>query len=137
MMIPGGIIATVGLLLLYQSTYDAYATWAYAWALVAPGSVGVSLTTYGLLHRRWELLDAGLRTTAVGLGLFIGFGLFFENIIGIGDNGSTTTMRSLLPALAVAMGVIIVLLSLRPGPRGWGGQGQPPSDGQSGPPPAA
>ena len=82
--IPGGIITTVGLLLSYQEATGAYASWAYAWALVAPGSVGLTLTLYGLLHRRLDLLDAGLRTAAVGLGLFVGFGLFFENVVGLG-----------------------------------------------------
>ncbi len=116
MTIPGGIITTVGLILLYQSTYHAYASWAYAWALVAPGSVGVSLLAFGLLHRRLDLVDAGLRTAAVGLGLFVGFGLLFENAIGLRETGSTDAMRAAMPILAVALGVIIVLLSILPRP---------------------
>lgn len=112
--IPGGIITTVGLLLAYQETTGAYASWAYAWALVAPGSVGLTLTLYGLLHRRMDLLDAGLRTAAVGLGLFVGFGLFFENVIGLDDGGSTTAIRSVLPMLVVGLGVIIVIRNLLP-----------------------
>jgi len=62
------------LILAFQDSTGAYASWSYAWALVAPGSVGVSLFLYGLLHRRLDLLDAGLRTAAVGLGLFVGSG---------------------------------------------------------------
>jgi protein-S-isoprenylcysteine O-methyltransferase Ste14 len=112
--IPGGIITTVGLLLAYQEAAGAYASWAYAWALVAPGSVGLTLTLYGLLHRRMDLLDAGLRTAAVGLGLFVGFGLFFENVIGLDEGGSTTAIRSALPMLAVGLGVIIVIRNLLP-----------------------
>jgi hypothetical protein len=112
--IPGGIITTVGLLLSYQEATGAYASWAYAWALVAPGSVGLTLTLYGLLHRRLDLLDAGLRTAAVGLGLFVGFGLFFENVVGLDDGGSTTAIRSALPMLAVGLGVIIVIRNLLP-----------------------
>jgi hypothetical protein len=128
MTIPGGIIATIGLLLLYQSTYDAYASWAYAWALVAPGSVGVSLFAYGVLHRRLDLVDAGLRTAAVGLGLFVGFGLFFENVIGLEETGSSSAMRAALPVLAVAMGAIIVLLSILPRPKGRAEEGQAESE---------
>jgi len=112
--IPGGIITTVGLLLAYQEAAGAYASWAYAWALVAPGSVGLTLTLYGLLHRRMDLLDAGLRTAAVGLGLFVGFGLFFENVIGLDEGGSTTAIRSALPMLAVGLGVVIVIRNLLP-----------------------
>jgi hypothetical protein len=113
--IPGGIITTVGLILAAQAATDTYASWAYAWALVAPGSVGLTLTLYGLLHRRWDLLDAGLRTAAVGLGLFIGFGLFFENVVGIDESSRTTALRNAMPVLAVGLGVVIVIMNLLPG----------------------
>ena len=43
--IPGAIIATVGLILWFQSAYDAYATWVYAWALVAPTAPGVGTSS--------------------------------------------------------------------------------------------
>jgi hypothetical protein len=112
--IPGGIITTVGLVLAYQEATGAYATWAYAWALVAPGAVGLTLTLYGLLHRRTDLLDAGLRTAAVGLSLFVGFGLFFENVIGLDEGRSTSDLHSALPLLAIGLGVIIVIVNLLP-----------------------
>ncbi|MGA3031254.1 MAG: hypothetical protein ABSE58_11085 [Candidatus Limnocylindrales bacterium] len=112
--IPGGIILTVGLLLAFQDATDTYASWAYAWALVAPGSVGATLALYGLLHRRWDLLDSGLRTAAVGLGLFVGFGLFFENLIGIDNVHPNTVLRDALPLMAVGLGVLIVLWNLIP-----------------------
>ncbi len=140
--IPGGIIASVGLVLAFQAATDTYASWAYAWALVAPGSVGVSLFLYGLLHRRLDLLDAGLRSAAVGLGLFVGFGLFFENVIGLDDGARTTALRDAMPFLAVALGVIIVVLNVLPRPhRGsdrpaadsWNQGGSvPPSQGTPG-----
>lgn len=120
--IPGGILAAVGIILAFQDSTNAYASWAYAWALVAPGSVGVSLFLYGLLHRRFDLLDAGLRTAAVGLGLFVGFGLFFENLVGLDDGGSSTALRDAMPFLAVALGVIIVLLNVLPRPQIHGDQ---------------
>jgi hypothetical protein len=99
--IPGGIVTTVGLILALQNSTDTYASWAYAWALVAPGSVGVSLFLYGLLHRRLDLVDAGLRTGAVALG----------------NTGSTTAMRQAMPFLAVALGAVIVLINIMPRPR--------------------
>jgi hypothetical protein len=139
MAIPGGIIATVGLILAFQDSTGAYASWSYAWALVAPGSVGVSLFLYGLLHRRLDLLDAGLRTAAVGLGLFVGFGLFFENVIGIDESGSTTALRDAMPFLAVALGVIIVVLNILPRPHRGSGRAAPSDtwhDGGGSVPPA-
>ena len=129
--IPGGIIASVGLILAFQAATDTYASWAYAWALVAPGSVGVSLFLYGLLHRRLDLLDAGLRSAAVGLGLFVGFGLFFENVIGLDDGAKTTALRDAMPFLAVALGVIIVVLNVLPRPH-RGSDRVPPSQGTPG-----
>jgi hypothetical protein len=112
--IPGGIITTVGLILAAQAATDTYASWAYAWALVAPGSVGATLTLYGLLHRRWDLLDAGLRTAAVGIGLFIGFGLFFENIIGVDQGTQNSALHDALPVMAVGLGAVIVLMNMLP-----------------------
>jgi hypothetical protein len=116
MAIPGGIITTVGLILAFQESTDTYASWSYAWALVAPGSVGVSLFLYGLLHRRLDLLDAGLRAASVGLGLFVGFGLFFENVIAVDGGSRTTALRDAMPFLAMALGVIIVVLNVLPRP---------------------
>lgn len=132
MAIPGGIIATVGLILAFQDLTDTYASWSYAWALVAPGSVGVSLFLYGLLHRRADLLDSGMRTAAVGLGLFVGFGLFFENVIGIDEGSSTTALRDAMPFLAVVLGVIIVVLNVLPRPRRSGDRPAPSDTWQDG-----
>jgi len=142
--IPGGIITTVGLLLAYQESAHAYATWAYAWALVAPGSVGLTLTLYGLIHRRMDLVDSGLRTAAVGLGLFVGFGLFFENVIGLDDGQSASALQTALPILAVGLGVIIVIMNLIPrrtvrvSPEAWTQVQTPPQPPPTAaPPPAA
>jgi hypothetical protein len=134
--IPGGIVTAVGLVLAFQDATDTWASWAYAWALVAPGSVGVTLSLYGMLHRRLDLLDAGLRTAATGLGLFVGFGLFFENIIGIDAGHPSTVLRDALPIMAVALGVLIVLMNLlpRPGSRSAQPTSEDRSQGQPSPP---
>jgi len=112
--IPGGLLLSTGLLLAFQDATDTYDSWSYAWALVAPGSVGATLLLFGITHGRMDLIDAGLRTAAVGLGLFIGFGLFFENVVGLGETSHTSALRDAMPFLAVAMGVVIVLLNLIP-----------------------
>ena len=115
--IPGGIVTTVGLILAFQEATEAWASWAYMWALIAPGSVGVTLVLYGLLHRRMDLVDGGVRTAAVGFGLFIGFGLFFENVLGFDGGHSSTILHTGLPYLAVAIGVLIVIANLIPSGR--------------------
>jgi hypothetical protein len=112
--IPGGMVTTVGLILAFQSSTDTYASWAYAWALVAPGSVGAAMFLYGLLHRRPDLVDSGFRTGVVGLAVFVGFGFFFEDIVGLGE--PSNVVHDSLPFLVIALGAIIVLRSVLPLP---------------------
>jgi hypothetical protein len=99
--IAGSIVTTVGLVLAVQEATGLYATWAYAWALVAPGSVGV-----GMFLRR-----DGLRVAGVGLALFIGFALFFEGVIGLSGDGPPP-LEGLLPILLIGLGAILVVGSL-------------------------
>jgi hypothetical protein len=114
--IPGAIIATVGGVLWVQETYGLYSTWAYAWALVAPTSVGLAMLVYGLAQRDRELAADGLRTTFVGLVLFAAFGLFFEGVLGL--NGyAIANLDEALPYLALGLGVVLVVVSLFTGRR--------------------
>ena len=115
--IPGGIVTSVGLILAFQNATEAYASWAYCWALVAPGSIGVAILLFGLLHRRRDLVESGLQTTATGLGLFVAFGLLFENVMGIDDLQPDNPIRVALPFIAVALGAAIVVWNLLPRPR--------------------
>lgn len=112
--IPGAIITSVGLILAFQEATGAYASWVYAWALVAPGSVGVALVLWGALHRRGDFVESGLRSLVTGLGLFIGFGLLFENVLGLDDGRATTGLRDAMPLMAVGLGVAIVIWNLLP-----------------------
>src|SRR5215510_5494584 len=62
---PGALITTVGLILLYQSTFDRYQTWAYAWTLlVVAGGVGL------LIDAAWRNRPerAQLGRAAIGVG---------------------------------------------------------------------
>ena len=96
--IPGAILAMVGVVLWFQAAYNLYATWAYAWALVAPTGPGLGMLFYGLARGDRELARDGLRTTVTGLALFIGFALFFEGVLGL--SGQTfPDVRENLPYL--------------------------------------
>jgi hypothetical protein len=63
--IPGGIVTTLGLLLAYQNATGDWASWAYAWALVAPGGIGLGMylpgepqdRTLADVHRPADLHD--------------------------------------------------------------------------------
>ncbi len=114
--IPGAIIATVGCVLWVQETYGLYATWAYAWALVAPTGPGIGMLLHGLVHRDGSLAGDGLRTTLVGLGLFIGLGLFFEGVVGLSGQ-RIANLDEVLPYAAIGLGLVLVVLSLLGGGR--------------------
>jgi hypothetical protein len=109
--IPGTILAMVGLILYVQNTWDLYGTWAYAWALVAPTAPGLAMLVYGAVRRDGDLAREGLRVTLVGLGLFVGFALFFEGVIGISGH-RVEHLDQVLPYASIAFGVLLVVLSL-------------------------
>jgi hypothetical protein len=109
--IAGSIVTTVGCILAVQEATGLYATWSYAWALVAPGSVGLGLTVYGALTGQSKLVSAGLPTLGVGLALFLGFAIFFEGVIGLsGDR--VPALRDALPIALIALGGVLVVGSL-------------------------
>src|SRR5262245_30209752 len=99
LVIPGSIITTVGAILWVQDATGLWSTWAYAWALVAPTSVGAGMFLFGITHGDRELTANGLRTLLVGLALFFGFALFFEGVIGL-SGGRIPGTDLVLPLVA-------------------------------------
>ena len=108
--IPGGIVTMTGLVLAFQNATGAYETWAYAWALVAPGGVGVGLTLYGLLSGERDPLRAGIPVMLTGIGLFLGFGFFFEGVLGL--SGRRPFDETVFAIGLVVLGVVVVGLGL-------------------------
>ncbi len=108
--VPGGIISMVGVVLTFQSATGMWGTWAYAWALVAPGGVGVAFVLYGLLTGQRDVARGGLPILLTGIGLFIGFGLFFEGVLHL--SGANGLAEPLLAAALVALGVVVILFGL-------------------------
>jgi len=77
--IAGSIVTMIGLVLLFQKLYDAYQTWAYAWALVGPGGSGLGMLLYGTRSRDRKLARDGFWTVVTGLAIFaVGF-IFFSS----------------------------------------------------------
>jgi hypothetical protein len=114
--IPGAIVTMVGLILWVQEANGLYATWAYAWALVAPTAPGLGMLLYGIVQRDGELVRDGLRTTLVGLGLFLGFMLFFEGVIGL-SGSPIPNLDEVLPYALIGLGGLLVVLSFFGGGR--------------------
>ncbi|HJW22128.1 MAG TPA: hypothetical protein VJ506_06860, partial [Candidatus Limnocylindrales bacterium] len=103
-----GIVSMVGLVLSVQAATGLWATWAYAWALVAPGGVGLAMAVYGLATGQRDFVRLGLPILGVGLGLFLAFGLFFEAVIhlnGLQGRG----WESLLSLGLIAIGLIVIV----------------------------
>jgi hypothetical protein len=114
--IPGGIVTMTGLVLFTQAATGLWATWAYAWALVAPGGVGMALVFYGGFTRQRDLVAAGLPIVAVGLGLFLAFGLFFEAVVGL-NGPAVASLESVLAVGLVVLGLVVLLAgAVRRGP---------------------
>jgi hypothetical protein len=108
--IPGGIVSMAGVVLAVQAATGLYGTWAYAWALVAPGGVGVALVLYGLLTGQSDIARGGLPVLLTGLGLFVGFGLFFEGVLHM--SGRSANADLLFAGALVALGVTVLLYGL-------------------------
>lgn len=114
--IPGAIIAVVGGVLWAQEATGLYATWAYAWALVAPTAPGLAMLLLGVVQRDGELFRDGLRTTVTGIGLFLGFGLFFEGVVGISGH-RIENLDTVLPYAAIGLGALLIVVAFLDGGR--------------------
>ena len=116
--VAGTIVATVGLILLYQNTTGHWESWAYAWALVGPTAPGVGLVLAGIVHRNGEMVRNGTNMTGIGLALFAVGLVFFEGIIGISGERPEIVSNALVPGLLILIGVVVVGWSLFGGRRG-------------------
>jgi hypothetical protein len=79
--IPGSIVTTVGMLLMYTNNTGRWEIWAYAWTLIL-GSVGFGL----LLASRFGAADQGAGRVggwllAIGAAGFVLMGAVFEGLI--------------------------------------------------------
>jgi hypothetical protein len=104
----GSIVTATGLLLLYQDVANHYESWAYAWALIAPGSIGFGMLIYGIGTGRADLVRAGAITGAVGLGLFLAGVVFFEGIIGLSGWVFGSAAQAIVAIAVIALGVAVL-----------------------------
>ena len=123
----GGMVTAVGAVLAVQDATGTYASWAYAWALVAPGGVGVGLLLYGLLTGRGDAARGGLASLVTGIVLFLVGFLFFEGLLHIdGDRFSNLTSLT-VPIVIMGIGAAILVGAIVPGP--WRRRSWQPSSG--------
>jgi hypothetical protein len=113
----GSVVTMTGILLLYQNTFDHFQSWAYAWALVAPTSIGLGQIIYGSIKDREQMVVNGRRLATIGGVIFLVGAIFFELIIGISGFGlGRLGLGSYAWAiLLIGLGVFILLRTWWPG----------------------
>ena len=106
--IPGGILTMVGLVLAYQNSTGYWTSWAYAWALVAPGGVGLGLFLQGLRERNGNLIRQGRSLMFIAALIFmVGF-VFFESLLNISGINDHPLVKAALPALFIVIGILLL-----------------------------
>ncbi len=111
--IPGGIVTVLGLVLAYQSSTGDWPSWAYAWALVVPGGVGLGMYLQALHDRDQGSLRTGRTLMFIGLLIFIIGFVFFESILGISGRDYGIVGKAALPVLLIIIGVILLVRSIQ------------------------
>lgn len=110
-----GIVTMVGAILWVQSVTEWWASWAYAWALVAPTGPGLGMWLLGSIQDRpdrAELVSAGKNLVRVGLVIFVVAAVFLELIIGVSGHGLGSYG---LPLLLIGFGLFLLLRNMRDG----------------------
>ena len=111
--VPGGIVTMLGLVLAYQSSSGDWASWAFAWALVAPGGVGLGLYLQALRERDPAMLRRGRTLIFIAALIFmIGF-VVFESILGISGTDYGIFGKAALPGLLIVIGIILLVRSIQ------------------------
>lgn len=81
--IPAAMTTMLGALLFLQNLTGLWATWAYAWTLVVPTSIGLGLAFYGDLERKDRVARGGARVARIGLWMFTAGLIFFELLLNL------------------------------------------------------
>lgn len=105
----GSIVTMVGAILLFQNVTGWWATWAYAWALIAPTSIGLGLLVWGVVKGHPGKVKEGLNLAGIGLVIFFVAGAFFELVLGVSGFGLGSLA---LPFLLIGLGVLLLAVNL-------------------------
>ncbi len=89
-----------------------WASWAYAWALIAPTSIGVAQVIFGKQHNRDSIVKNGKGLIEVGLTLFLVFFVFFELILNISGKNLIPFGLPAFPVALIVLGVFVILRSV-------------------------
>jgi hypothetical protein len=112
LVIFGSIVAVTGIILFVQNVTGQWQSWAYAWALLFPGSVGLGQYLWGKRTGNTAAVRSAEKTLRIAVLLFIAFGIFFEVVLGIGGFRLGAAGRIVVPVLLIAAGAAIYVTSM-------------------------
>jgi len=110
--IPGSIIVTVGLILLFQNFFDYWEGWSYSWALIV-AAVGIGMVISGYWSGEEGMRARGWRVVRTGIILFLVFGAFFELVLGFSRGRPVAGI--VWPLALILVGAYLVVRRLLPG----------------------
>lgn len=113
--IIGAMTTATGLLLAYQSTFNHFESWAYAWALVSPGAIGVGLLIHAKRFGDQSQASLAIKLISTGAVLFAIGVVFFEVLINISgrSNFDGGINGYVFPAVLVGIGVVLLMARRR------------------------
>jgi hypothetical protein len=114
-IVPGMIVTTTGLVLALQNTFELWATWAYAWALIFPTAAGLGAALQGGVQGKPRMVESGLQTAMVGFGIFVVLGVFFEGALHISGFNLGPAGQVALPLVLIVIGVVLLATRGLPG----------------------
>ena len=107
--ILGSMMMALGLIFLLQQLFDMWASWAYAWALLAPTSIGVAQVIYGKRQNRASIVKNGKGLIEAGLTMFFIFFVFFELILNISSKNLVPAGLPAFPVALIVVGIFVIL----------------------------
>jgi hypothetical protein len=106
--VTGGQLTGVGLLLLFQNLTGLWQTWAYAWALIWPTTIGLALVARGSLSSDDRMVRTGSTNVVTGLVLFLVGFAFFEGILNISGSSLGVIGDFALPIVLIGAGLLVM-----------------------------
>ncbi len=108
---PGSLITTIGLLLLYQNFTGHWGSWSYGWTLII-AAIGLGLVIMGVWGGDARHRETGVKVLGVGAALFVVFGGVFE--MGAQWLGWRDSRQVLFPILLIMLGGYLLISRLWP-----------------------
>ncbi|HKA12426.1 MAG TPA: hypothetical protein VKI99_18335 [Candidatus Dormibacteraeota bacterium] len=116
--IPGAIVSVAGTVLMIQNLWNIFGTWTYAWALVAPGGMGLGMWLQGVVYGSAGLRATGAHTMGVGLVFFLAGLVFFERVLHVSGRPTGPlwifVLSVVLPLVIIVAGFVLLIRRPRP-----------------------